>query len=464
MKYRYNNDKGMGGFSASSMLCLVLCAFAFVLTSCDSFLDIQPTGKVIAKTGEEYRNVLTATYNEVPRTAGLATFRSDEFWLDHGVTQTEDLNSFVDIWLWRDDNPAESTTTFEWRVFYHVIYISNYIISHQNEITEVKQKDLKQMVGEAYMLRAFAYFQLVNLYAAPYTHCDPQTAKAVPLTTDTDLDAVLPRSTVAQVYDRVLADIATAETYLNVDEWEEGLNYRFNTLSAKCLRARALLYMGRYADALAESEAILQVKNELQPIASSPLPSSYNSKESILALEWVMPTAYQKAGRIAPSFLALYRTGDQRKSKYFKQITSSISELVKGGTNDYRCTFRVAEFYLTAAECAARTSDRQKAIEKLTVLMKDRYVSSRANTYIEALNSMTDEQLLNEILDERARELAFEGHRWFDLRRTTQPAITHSYQETGSSETIDYVLAEGDPRYTIRIPSAAVSANPMLAE
>ena len=47
-------------------------------TSCDDFLDITPTGKVIAKTGKEYRALLTYEYKNFPEDRGLATLRSDE--------------------------------------------------------------------------------------------------------------------------------------------------------------------------------------------------------------------------------------------------------------------------------------------------------------------------------------------------------------------------------------------------
>ena len=71
---------------------------------------------------------------------------------------------------------------------------------------------------------------------------------------------------------------------------------------------------------------------------------------------------------------------------------------------------------------------------------------------------MDKDQLLTEILEERARELAFEGHRWFDLRRTDRPRIERTYR----GET--YVLEQNDPRYTIRIPNEAIEANPGLAD
>ena len=69
---------------------------------------------------------------------------------------------------------------------------------------------------------------------------------------------------------------------------------------------------------------------------------------------------------------------------------------------------------------------------------------------------MDKDELLQEIYDERYRELAFEGHRWFDLRRTTQPAITKTENEK------EYKLEQGDERYTIRIPNEAIKINPNL--
>ena len=97
------------------------------------------------------------------------------------------------------------------------------------------------------------------------------------------------------------------------------------------------------------------------------------------------------------------------------------------------------------------------AADYLLTLKRTRYNDGGAAKEA-AIADMTQDQLLAEILDERARELAFEGHRWFDLRRTTRPRLERTYR----GET--YVLEQDDPRSSIRIPSEAIAANPGLAD
>ena len=62
-----------------------------LLTSCDDFLDIQPTGKVIAKTCEEYRALLTDVYNNFPDDRALTPLRSAERRLDPAIARAGGL-------------------------------------------------------------------------------------------------------------------------------------------------------------------------------------------------------------------------------------------------------------------------------------------------------------------------------------------------------------------------------------
>ncbi len=427
----------------------------FALTACDDFLDITPTGKVIAKTGEEYRALLTYEYKYFAKDRYMTTIRTDEVLMDKVKTSSTDQDAYLDLWRWKDENPAPTTSYFSWRSYYHTIYIANYIIEHQDEITEATQSEIAQLVGEAYMLRAYCHFLLVNLYAEPYTHCMPAETRGVPMQLKADVNAILGSSSVEAVYQQVLSDLDEAEKFLNVEVWEQGKDYRFNKVSAQALRARTYLYMGQWGEALEAAKGVLTTYSELEDLTkSSTLPNDFKSVENIVALERFSSNLYTVINMPSPDFITLYRTGDQRRTKFYKRVTSSTYSLLKGGNDEFASTFRTAEFYLTAAEASARLHETEDAINYLIPLMEKRLNQSAYDKTLELINAMTEGELIQEILDERARELAFEGHRWYDLRRTTRSALTHTFD----GET--YTLTP--ERYTMRFPTEAVEANPEI--
>lgn len=398
--------------------------------------------------------MLTNEYKSFSKDRYMTTIRTDELRLT-GQTSSDDRDSYLDLWLWKDENPSPTTTYFSWRNYYHSIYIANYIIEHQDEIKDAAVKDVRQLVGEAYMMRAYNHFLLVNLYAEPYTHCTPATTRGVPMMLEANVNAIPPSSSVEAVYQQVLADISAAADYLNVAQWPEGKNYRFTTVSADALRARTYLYMGRWQDALTVAERVIAAHGELEDlnVATSLLPDNFKSVENIVALEQFSSNMSTVINFPSADFIGMYRTGDQRKSKYFKKATSTTYSLIKKDENSY-CSFRSAEAYLTAAEAAAQLNDLPKAINLLKPLMQKRLNSSAYGTTLTLMEAMTQAELLEEIYDERARELAFEGHRWYDLRRTTQPALTHTF----AGET--YTLTP--EKYTMRFPTEAVESNPEI--
>ena len=437
-----------------SVLFTIHCSLfvSMMFTSCDNFLDITPTGKVIASTGEEYRAMLTYEYKYFPKDRHMTTVRTDELKFS-GSTASSDLDAYLDLWLWKDENPSPTTSYFSWRSYYHAIYIANYIIEHQEEIADASAKTINQLVGEAYMMRADCHFLLVNLYAEPYTHCTPATTRGVPMMLEADVNAIPGSSSVETIYQQVLSDIAEAEQRLNVTKWDEGENYRFNTISAQALRARTYLYMGRWQEALTAAKAVIAAHGDLEDlnVSSALLPDSYQSAENIVALEQFSSNLSTVINQPSNDFISLYRTGDQRKSKYFKRATSTTWTLLK---SDGYCSFRSAEAYLTAAEAAAQLNDLTGAIDLLKPLLQKRLNATAYQETLDLMTPMNQSQLLQEIYDERARELAFEGHRWYDLRRTTQPALTRTYG--GQTYTLT------PEKYTMRFPTEAVESNPEI--
>ena len=437
-----------------TLVLVFLCSsIVAALSSCDDFLDITPTGKVIASTGEEYRSMLTYEYKYFPKDRHMTTVRTDELKLS-GQTSSSDLDAYLDLWLWKDENPSPTTSYFSWRSYYHAIYIANYIIEHQDEITDASAAVVSQLVGESYMMRAYCHFLLVNLYAEPYTHCNPATTRGVPMMQEADVNAIPLSSSVETVYQQVLSDISEAEQCLNVTQWEEGENYRFNTVSAQALRARTYLYMGRWQEALDAAKAVIAAHPDLvdMNVSGALLPDTYKSAENIVALEQFSTNLSTIINQPSTDYINLYRTGDQRRTKYYKKATSTTWTLQK---SDGYCSFRSAEAYLTAAEAACQLGQLTSAInDYLTPLWQKRLNASALATEKTLVSTMDKAQLLQEIYDERGRELAFEGHRWYDLRRTTQPALTHTYG--GQTYTLT------PEKYTMRFPTEAVEANPEI--
>lgn len=437
---------------------LAVCSCLILLTACDRYLDIRPVGSVIPTTAAEYRALLAKAYQTVPRNRGLVSFRSDEMFIS--TNSDYDTNSFGDIECWNDGSPASGTVSFYWGDFYSALFTANYIIENQKAIVDGIGNEVAQLVGESYMLRAYMHFLLVDAYGQPYTKPGAVDTKAIPLKLNSDINEILFRNTVGEVYTSVLNDIDEAQKHINIERWDAKFAYRFNKVSVEAFRSRVLLYMGNWAESLKASEAALAQRNELEDLnlPEAKLPNHYQSAENIIALEETLPSSYQSAISATAVLLEKYTPGDLRLSLFYSAPDSKGNRKpLKGGKIDYRCSFRTGELYLNAAEAALMTGSNEAEAKKyLLHLMSKRYTPEAYIAKETAVKGMAKDALLNEIYNERTRELAFEGHRWFDLRRTTRPEITKVLK--GKT----YILQKDDARYTLPIPKEAIQSNPNL--
>lgn len=434
----------------------ILLSSLLLLSACDSYLDIKPVGSVIPTTAQEYRALMARAYQLVPTERGAVCFRSDEMQVS---TDGYDQRLYGDWERWNDAAPSPNTNQLDWGGYYSTIFIANHVIENGHNITEGTPDVVNQLVGEAYLLRAYMHFILVNLHGQPYTREGALSTKAIPLKLNNDLEVFLTRNTVEEVYTSILSDISHARELMTKESWEVEFSYRFTSLTVDAMESRTFLYMGEWQNALNVSEALLRKKSSLEDLnADSPLlPNHFKSVESITALEY-MRSNVNNANRVPKAFLALYDEGDLRLSFYFSPANEDGEvKSLKGGKNEFACSFRVGEMYLNAAEAAANLNKLPEARTRLLQLMQKRYTPEAYAAKETAVNAMNQQELIKEILDERARELAYEGHRWFDLRRTTRPRIEKILD--GKS----YVLEQDDARYTLPIPKDAIAANPGLA-
>lgn len=433
---------------------------AVLFTSCDNYLDVKPVDTVIPETYKEFRALMTRGYELSPAENSKLSLRTDEVKFYRWAWEN-DIASYKDIFLWKDQSYAPTTLSFGWQSFYKSIFYANHIIAEGANATKGSQEEVDQLQGEAYLMRALMHFNLVNQYAPHFDATTASSDKGVPVSTIIDLEANYAPSTVAEVYELVESDLIKGLALLNVEEYDLGENYRFTKTAATALQARVALYKNEWANALTAAKTTLVVKSDLEDlnIAESLIPNEYNSKESIMALESGINYAVVNSVFVSDELMAVYdMDNDLRFAKYYSDNGSGSYVVSKGANDKFRCTFRTAELYLIAAEASAQLDELDDARDYLNQLKAKRLKPDFYSAEVARIAGMNKAELVNEILTERYRELAFEGHRWFDLKRTTQPEIIHVFGE----ETV--TLKQDDPRYTIPYPQEAITNNPNLLD
>lgn len=432
---------------------ILLFAAALAVTSCDDYLDIQPVGRVIPETLEQYRAVLTKGYDIYPEHKSLTALRTDELTMNEF---SDDVTYYRDVYIWKDANPDRITTTFQYASLYKTIFYTNVIINEASKKLEVSE-ERNQLVGEAYALRAMAYFDLINLFGKPYNAATAGSDKGVPLALEIDLEQAFVPQTVEVIYKQIISDTQEAEKFINKDSQTKGLNYRFSKVALYSLESRIYLYQQQWQKSLEAANKALAINSNLVDLKATPvLATKYDSKESILALEDGLINGLKGAVYASPDLIAAYsKTTDLRFPLYFL-ASGSRYRIQKGGNDDQKSSFRTSELYLTKAETSLKLNNIADAKTTVLSFIKNRYTAAAYVQLEIEVNAMNAADLTNFIYEERHREFAVEGQRWFDLRRTSQKQIVHTFDGD------NYTLIQNDPRYTIIYPADARLNNPNL--
>nr|WP_199075698.1 RagB/SusD family nutrient uptake outer membrane protein [Pedobacter sp. ASV19] len=438
------------------LIILSLAAVLLSISSCKKYLDIEPVGKVIPTTASDFRALLNTGYYGFPKHKALLALRTDEFFLKE---TSDDFSAVKEIYSWNDVNPDGLTAPFPYLAFYKSIFYANEVIVDIDAKAGVSA-ETAQIKGEAYLLRAYANFELLNLYAKVYNKATAVTDKGVPISTIIDLEQTYPQASVEAVYTQIFADLAAGQQLLNVEKWDAGLNYRFSKRAAQALAARIYEFRGEWDKALTAAQNVLQANNALEDLnaAGSLLPNNYTSKENIMSMEDVMDSRTSNVGVISDHLLGMYnQANDLRFPMYFGQSDGRyVSQ--KGNSSALKITFRNGEMYLIVAEAALQTGNKDLALQQLLALKAKRLKPAYFQTEKNRVSALSSADLLKEIYAERERELALEGHRWYDLKRYGQPELKHTVSGK------EYTLLKNDPRYTIKFPKEALANNPNLQQ
>ncbi len=324
---------------------------------------------------------------------------------------------------------ANASVVALWGSIYNTIYIANFIIEKLPTVPGVRSVDRNRVLATAHFLRGYAYF--IALY----------TYGGVPKVIGTSIDENrnIPRASREEILDFILEDYtealdklptqtsnagyastyalsaALAKYYLYNEEWAKAEQYATNVISSNQFTLESnfeTLVKDDFTD-----EAIFEVGYTL---SDDPGTNGSIGLNYIFVGRRELIPANQLVGA-----LDSLNSSSNSHDRYFS-IAFNLNNL-KGNDNGWSVdkygtgdqdnnnvvVFRLAEMYLIRAEARAeqnKVTGSNSAQQDINVL--------RTRSKASLVGSVNQAQMLRLIEEERRYELAFEGHRWYDLVRT----------------------------------------------
>ena len=484
----------------------VLCLLFPLLGACDDYLKDDSDDLLIPESvndyapilmGEAYPDDLSDDLEQVHLMTDdveMGPLYYDETMANRVVSGVDGYYDGEKAYTW-----GEITENI-WEHYYNYILGCNVIIEALPTMTYTeKEYDLYcKLAAQAYTLRAYYYFSLVNLYAAPWSEENldkPGVVKRV--SPEISADAA-PRATVGEIYELINSDLAAAETYFP-NARDEYMKWEISPAAFYFLKSRVALFQEDWDGVIEASQAFIDmgghemtnlnnVDMDMCGLATASASEGFwinDSDESEVVFCFAKDdgtTHYYLAGGSTsfqnfslgyhPSWsgendlLNLYEEGDLRREVYFGRMfyqegnTPYAYQALPNKGRDEREAWRSPEVYLNMAEAYARKDKgvSEEAIDLLNQLRQNK-LTPEAFVAKAAGDFAMREDLVKFIWEERRRELCFEeAMRFWDLRRQGMPQITHTLHRTdGTSST--YVLEAGSPNYLLQIPIAETDYN-----
>lgn len=373
-----------------------------------------------------------------------------------------------------------------WSAGYNAVARSNRAIDNIKPAV-VGDAKAKQLIAEAKFVRAIAHFYLVNFFAQGYNFTADASHLGVPYITrsftSNDPAANVPRASVKSNYDNIIKDLTEALADLPMSYANVSLSKtRATKGAAASLLSRVYLYKEDWTNAKTIAGRVIAGEFGNYSLNASPAgvfgPGRYTTAETIFSIpnsvndnpntNNALPQHYFEQGR-----------GDLTVSQLFRNATSNPyfladdkrRDLILANTQaansgnfytakypdvatraDWAPIIRYAEVLLNYAEASARlaTIVDPDALQKLN-MVRNRALANPTTQAYTLLSFTSKQDLINAILAERRIELAFEGHRYFDLKRTKQ-----SITRIDSDRTTVITVAYGSDKYILPIPQNEV--------
>ena len=476
-------------------------AFLLVFSACDKdYLEVEPTDNISSQAVFTTTTNSWAALNGIHRNMLIRQDDQGEFG-EGGVkvdmdVMGEDLafasasNGWhVGTYRWNDHrNASSSLSQYVWEFYYRMIGNANMIINNI-DAADGPQEDKNAIKGQALVYRAWAHYQVVQVYGKRYNAGTNNDQLGVPILL-TNTTEGQPRATVEEVYTQVNADLD--EALLLLADYDRTYKSHFDVSVAKGLKARVALTMQNWpqaaqyaAEVIAESGATLmsraqytegfnnidnpewlwgsmQIGDQQTFFASffAYMSANFNSTNIRInpklinsALYDQIPETDIRSEMWDPTGASIPAPPNGTKAPYATKKFLSESSAISVGDVPH---MRLAEMYLIKAEAQARMGQDGAAAETLYTL-----VSNRDPAYVMSAN--TGQAFLDEILFQRRIELWGEGFRFLDLKRTNS-----KLDRTGANHNPAYAVVmtvePGVNDWEFLIPQGEINANPQIVQ
>lgn len=486
----------------------VFATLALMLASCsEDYLDTEPTDAIATSSAFATTKNAWATLNGIHRSlymqwyargasnmdqCGESSLMISRDMLGEDLVMTASGNGWYNnTYKWVDHRNQNSRLTyFAWYVYYRIIGNANMIIANIDK-ADGPEADKKAIKGQAYTYRAWAHFNLVQLYGKRYNSATAATDKGVPIMTTNDFDGK-PRASVAEVYAQINKDLDSA--MVNLQGYVRPNKSHLNLNVAQGIKARVALTMGNWNEAESYARSARQgftLMNQAQYKSgfndytnpewmwgSMVIPDQNTYFYSFFAfMSWNFSST-----NIRTNPKAIYKplydqipSTDVRKTLWEPNPTPAnfplphagvhkpymTRKFTAAGSSDSRGDIpymRAAEMYLIEAEAIARQGGRDNEAAEVLHQM----VVTRDPAY--TLSSNTGPALIDEILFQRRIELWGEGFRFLDLKRTNSPLV-RNHTDSNHQVALATLMYEpaGTDKWQFLIPIDEINANPQLA-
>ncbi len=435
-------------------------AAIFSLSACDNYLDIVPKGESVLNQTSDYLGLIEDVYGYPIQSEWYLCGEATSYNMELLENYSSPLNSAAFYWNEDFDRASYMTATGSGDMYtmcYKKISNFNIIIQNINE-SEGSDDDKRHGMAQAKIMRAYAYFYLINTYAKPY---NPETAaqdRGIILREDFDMEAVGVQSTVADAYALIQRDIEEAlpdlpHIAMNTFRPDKSFGY--------ALKAKVHLFKREFDKALqasldcikeaegegrhklwnmnTEYQAAVNYMEQTSPwskgmieygmpmysmfrmlVSATYFTHPYEDPENLLSQNGL--TQFDPSpSMVRKPVMDLYMPKSDLRYTFNLGATptrptaepGSIMLSLSGSYHWNPAGIKLSEVYLMAAECYARKGDKENAMKYVNDLRKNRIITK----YYADLTATDAADAMKIVREERKRELLFTSNSFFDMRR-----------------------------------------------